>query len=117
MRLLANENVPGIAVEALRADGHDVAWVRTDAPGSADPDVLARAVSEDRVLITFDKDFADLAFHQRLRATPGIILLRLVASSPEGIARFVVGVLKSRDDWAGHFSVIEIDRVRMVPLP
>ena len=33
MRLLANENFPGDAVETLRARGHDVAWVRSDAPG------------------------------------------------------------------------------------
>jgi Domain of unknown function (DUF5615) len=29
MRFLANENFPRSAVEALRADGHDVAWIRT----------------------------------------------------------------------------------------
>ena len=34
MRLLANENFPAEAVDALRSAGHDVAWVRTDAPGS-----------------------------------------------------------------------------------
>jgi predicted nuclease of predicted toxin-antitoxin system len=56
-RLLANENFPGAAVEALRSRGHDVAWVRTDAPGSSDREVLHRAVSEARILITFDKDF------------------------------------------------------------
>ena len=117
MRLLANENVPGIAVDALRGDGHDVAWVRTDSPGSADPEVLARAVADDRILLTFDKDIAELAFHRRLQATPGIILMRFVPSSPEAIARFVVRALQSREDWAGHFSVIEIDCIRMVALP
>jgi hypothetical protein len=36
MRFLANENFPLDAVEALRRSGHDVGWVRTDAPGSTD---------------------------------------------------------------------------------
>jgi hypothetical protein len=45
MHLLANENFPGVAVEDLRARGHDVAWGRTDAPGSDDRTVLARAVA------------------------------------------------------------------------
>ena len=62
MRLLANENFPRIAVEALRARGHDVAWVRTDIPGASDQDVIHRAVAENRVLVTFDKDFGELAF-------------------------------------------------------
>jgi len=34
--ILANENVPGEAVEALRHRGHNVVWIRTDAPGSKD---------------------------------------------------------------------------------
>jgi hypothetical protein len=55
MRILANENFPGDAVMALRARGHDVAWVRTDAPGSDDAEVLARALAEDRTVVTFDK--------------------------------------------------------------
>lgn len=31
MRLLANENFPLDAVEALREAGHDVLWIREDA--------------------------------------------------------------------------------------
>lgn len=49
MRLVANENFPGDAVEALRAQGHEVAWVRDDAPGSLDRDVLDRAQRENRI--------------------------------------------------------------------
>jgi hypothetical protein len=33
MRLLADENFPKPIVEALRADGHDVLWARTDLAG------------------------------------------------------------------------------------
>jgi hypothetical protein len=36
MQLLADENFPGDAVTALRAAGHDVLWIRTDAPGITD---------------------------------------------------------------------------------
>jgi hypothetical protein len=50
MRSLANENFPGDAIAALHLRGHDVAWVRTDAPGSSDWKVLERAQTEDRVL-------------------------------------------------------------------
>jgi predicted nuclease of predicted toxin-antitoxin system len=59
MRFLANENIPGDAVLALQRDGHDVVWIRTAAPGSTDRDVLAWAVHEDRVLLTFDQDLAN----------------------------------------------------------
>jgi predicted nuclease of predicted toxin-antitoxin system len=117
MRFLANENVPGEAVEALREDGHDVAWVRVDAPGSPDGEVLARASAEVRIVLTFDKDFGELAFHARLPVSTGIILVRLRAASPALLARSLVSALRSRSDWTGHLAVIEADRVRMRPLP
>ncbi len=44
MRFLANENWPGDAVSALGSSCHEVAWVRTEAPGSSDESILARAL-------------------------------------------------------------------------
>ena len=32
-------------------------------------------------------------------------------------ARLIKAVLQSRDDWSGHFSVVEEHRLRMQPLP
>lgn len=117
MRLLANENFPLDAVLSLRAAGHDVAWIREDAPGARDPDVLARGQTEKRILLTFDKDFGELAFRARLDANSGIILFRIATPSAQHVARACVHVLASRNDWPGHFSVIEDERIRMTPLP
>jgi predicted nuclease of predicted toxin-antitoxin system len=69
LKLFANENVATDVVVALRADGHDVVWFKEVAPGSVDEDVLALALSENRVLLTFDKDFGGLASTWRLRWT------------------------------------------------
>src|SRR5437879_6376378 len=107
MRLLANENVAIEAIEALRAGGHDVLWMRTDAPGTPDPQVLARAGAKRRVLITFDKDFGELAFRSGLPASCGVVLFRIRQLSGDHIARHVVAALASRDDWAGYFSVAD----------
>lgn len=117
MRLLANENLPGEAVAALRQAGHEVEWVRVDAPGARDEEVLARTESEERILITFDKDFGELAYGAHLRPTKRIILLRISAPSPGAVSNLIVTALSTRQDWAGHFSVIEDDRIRMTPLP
>lgn len=102
---------------SLCARGHDVMWVRTEAPGISDEHVLALAVTEQRLMITFDKDFGELAFKQRLAATSGIVLFRLEPTSPSRIATVAVRVLESRTDWVGHFSVVEETRIRMTPLP
>ena len=117
MRILADENFPGDAVLALRERGHDVVWIRSDAPGSSDVQVIARAQFEDRVLITFDKDFGELTFRSELPASSGVVLFRITVSSPAYIARIAVAALESRSDWAGHFAVVEDDRIRMTPLP
>lgn len=113
LRLLANENIAGDVVEALRRAGCEVAWIRDDAPGSPDAVVLSRAVAEQRIVLTCDKDFGDLAFHANLPANCGIILLRLSSASPAALAAQVVGVLMSRTDWAGNFAVVEVHRIRM----
>jgi len=117
MRILANENFPLEAVKALRAEGHDVAWIRTLSQGSSDSDVLKRAQVENRVLITFDKDFGELAFRARLTAKSGIILFRISMPSSSVVGETVVTAISSREDWAGHFSVVEDQRIRMTPLP
>jgi len=116
MRFLANENFPGSAVTVLRAAGHDVAWVRTAAPGIADPDVLAWASREDRILLTFDKDFGELARGSALPHTCGVVLLRMPMPMARDVGQRVSDLILARDDWAGHFSVIEPGRIRMRPL-
>ena len=117
MQLLANENFPLDAVMALRAAGHDVLWVRTVFPGATDAAVLQRAVQEQRLLLTFDKDFGELAYRAKLPASCGIILFRLMAADSKTLAHWVNLALQSRDDWAGNFAVIESGRIRLRPLP
>ena len=52
-----------------------------------------------------------------MSAPAGVILLRVSAPDPAFLAVLVARTLASRDDWAGQFSVIEGDRVRMTTLP
>jgi hypothetical protein len=50
-------------------------------------------------------------------ASCGVILLRLGGESPQRDNRRAVEAIRSRTDWAGHFSVVTNDRIRMRPLP
>ena len=86
MRLLVNENFPGVAIAALRLRGHDVIWIREDSPGIDDRAVLSRATVEERILITFDKDFGELVFRLGLNAPSGVILFRIPPDSPRFVA-------------------------------
>lgn len=117
MRLCVDENLPGDCVAALRAAGHDVLWIRETMPGAADVAVLAQAMSEGRLLITFDKDFGALVFQHGRQASKGIVLFRISLPSARETTEVVTRSLASRSDWEGHFSVVDERTVRMRPLP
>ncbi|PWB94291.1 DUF5615 family PIN-like protein [Methylosinus sporium] len=113
MRFLADENFPGDAVSALRAAGHDVSSVSERSPGARDVDVLVMAETELRILLTFDKDFGELAWNAGLPASCGIMLFRMPTPPAASIEEALLARIEERSDWAGHFSVIETGRVRM----
>jgi len=114
MRLLADENFPRPTVEALRRDGHDVIWVRTDCPASKDTALLDRAEEEGRLVLTLDRDFWQLALQRRepLRLG-GVILFRVHPAVPETVTPLACRALTARRDWAGHVSVVTPQGVEM----
>jgi predicted nuclease of predicted toxin-antitoxin system len=59
---LADENFPRPALKALRDAGQDVAWIADSHSGATDIEVLKLCMAQRRVLLTFDKDFGELAF-------------------------------------------------------
>lgn len=117
MKFLADENFPRPAIELLRSAGFDVEWITDEQRGAADEEVLTRCGAEGRTLLTFDKDFGEMAFRAGLRAQSGIILFRIAPQSPEEVGQIALSAIQSQRDWAGHFSVVTRDRIRMTPLP
>src|SRR5262245_26793153 len=99
MRFLANENFPADAVTQLKAAGHDIVWVRTAAPGMKDEDVLAWAAREARIVLTFDKDFGELAWRAGLPASSGIVLLRLPMPPVAEVGTTLAARIVERTDW------------------
>ena len=116
MRLLADENMPGTVVEQLRAAGHDVLAAKESMRGAADPEILARAQAESRVLISHDKYFGELAFRSHLPAKCGVILFRLDGDDPDEDVRRMIQAVQSWSDWTGTFAVVEPYRIRLRPL-
>jgi predicted nuclease of predicted toxin-antitoxin system len=117
MRLLVNENVSSTVIQQLRQRGHDVLSVKESMRSEQDNVILARAQTELRIVGTHDKDFGELAFRARLPASSGVILFRLAGVDADTDNRRVLDAIDSRTDWAGHFSVITDDRIRMRSLP
>jgi Domain of unknown function (DUF5615) len=78
--------------------------------------VLAWAAREERILLTLDKDFGELASGSALLRTCGVVLLRTLMPRSGDVGQRLADLITARDDWAGYFSVIEPSRVRMRPL-
>ncbi|MCI0650590.1 MAG: DUF5615 family PIN-like protein [Planctomycetes bacterium] len=117
MKFLANENFPLAVVNMLRDRGEDVVWVGDDMRAATDTQVLARAQQDARIVLTFDKDFGELAFRSELSATCGVVLFRLTGASPDEDNARAIAVFSSGEIVAGRFVVVESDRIRVRPLP
>ena len=117
LRILADENLPGPVIRLLRGKGHDVLSVKETMRGSSDPHILGRAQVERRLVVTFDKDFGELAYRFGLPAWCGVILFRLGGTNPVVDNARIVEVLESRSDWTGHFASVTDTKIRIRPLP
>ncbi|VVB71168.1 Uncharacterised protein [uncultured archaeon] len=116
MRLLVDENFPRHIFEALREDGHDVIWIGGETSGMPDDAVLALAQSDRRTIVTFDSDFGKLIMLDNQPGYCGIILFRIQDLPPSQRCRFIIDTLKSRNDFIGHFTVVQTREIRQRPL-
>jgi predicted nuclease of predicted toxin-antitoxin system len=112
-KLLLDENFPAPAARRLSASGLDVLAIRDACPGWVDEDVLALAVTEQRWIITFDRDYGDLVFKLNLPAPPAIVLLREAHYRPDEPAEWVLSLLAQPDNYVGRFVVFTRDKVRV----
>ncbi len=77
MKFLIDESADARVAPHLRNLGHDVKLVTADyGPSIDDIDILAIAVREERILITFDRDFGELVFSQQ-QPHAGVLYFRL----------------------------------------
>lgn len=109
MRILADENMLDVAVAILRQAGHDVLYVKEERPSTRDPDVLAWATRENRLLITFDKDFGELNQRYNQPAPHGVALFRIPTSVPvDEQAELIAHSVMAQLDWSGYLWAINI---------
>ena len=115
MRLLADENFPKPIIDALRGDGHDVLWARTDCIGWTDFALLNRAESEARIVVTLDKDFWQIAVQRRIPLKQaGVVLFRIHPATPANVNMLVSVFVESNRAWSGHISTITRDGIQML---
>jgi len=114
-KLLADENIPKKTIETLKSKGIDITAIIDTSPGLSDRKVIEVANKDNRIIITFDKDFAGLIFRERLKVK-GLILLRIPPVSPEHLAERIEYVLSRKIPLEKKIIVIDEDKIRVTPL-
>lgn len=112
MKFLVDENVHIAVYHFLKDQGFDVTSASEHFSSFEDKDILAIAYQEERTIITNDKDFGYLAYHQGL-PHKGIILFRLTSERTEVKIERLKTLLQKDVDLAGAFVVITEDRIRI----
>lgn len=97
--------------EKLKQMNFDSVSVIECMKGAEDEEIIKRAVKEDRVIITNDKDFGRLAGFYK---PPGIILLRLKDESIENKVKLVSFVVASYGEAIlGNVMVVSDNKIRV----
>jgi predicted nuclease of predicted toxin-antitoxin system len=106
MKLLANENFPKASVLALRNRGYDVLSIGEENPSIEDHEVVDIAINEERLILTFDRDYGELVFKKGLKPPKGIIYLRIDPFSPEEPAEVISKLIQSQKFSFDHYLTV-----------
>jgi predicted nuclease of predicted toxin-antitoxin system len=117
LRFLADESCDFSVVRALRESGYDVVAVVERAPGAPDERVIELARSEERILLTEDRDFGRLVF-AAAHASSGVVYIRFPAPRRSELPARILDLVQGEGErLARSFSVVGPTRIRIRNLP
>lgn len=116
MKLLIDSCISATVRDALLAAGHDVVWTGDWPQDPGDDEILDHAHRQNRILITLDKDFGELAV---VRGRPHSGIIRLVNWPTQQQASQSLAVLEkfATELEAGGIITAEPGRIRIRPSP
>lgn len=120
MRFLADMGVDIRVVQWLRQNGHDAKHLRDEGLHRIpNGEIFVKAISENRVIVTFDLDFGEIvALSQGERAS--VILLRLHNTRTPHLIKRLTTVLADATEALEQGAVVVVEesrhRIRYLPL-
>lgn len=115
MRFLADMGVALRVVAWLRVEGHDVVHLREENLHTLpDLEIFEKAISENRILLTFDLDFGEVVALSGARS-PGTVIFRLRNTTTPHVIDRLRNVLEqsTKDLEDGAIVVVEETRHRV----
>ena len=115
-KLIVDENIPNSVIKQLRRNECEIFSIREEKKGILDEEIIKLSKEKQRPILTMDKDFGYLTFHQKLHPY-GIILLRIHPQSPDVIYSSILHVLnlikKQNIDYKNKFIVTDGKTLRI----
>ncbi len=108
--------IPAEAASKLRDQGHDVLRASETGQDRADDrQVLQKAISESRILITLDEHFGDWVILP-LSRHPGVIRLRVTPTNSRKILKLLTPFLRlhSADRFKDHLVILSEKRAKWI---
>jgi predicted nuclease of predicted toxin-antitoxin system len=113
MKFIVDECTGSTVAEWLKTQGFEVISVFDDWRGASDVEILQKAVEEDFIVVTNDRDFGELIFRQNL-PHKGVIFLR---PKPNNFKQRIVLLERLfahvQETFAGKFIVIGNEAIRI----
>jgi predicted nuclease of predicted toxin-antitoxin system len=119
MRFLANMGISPMTVAFLRQAGHEAVHLHEEGLDTLpDSQILQKARTESRVLLTSDLDFGDLLAASGA-ALPTVVVFRLRSMVPDNVNRHIAMLLSqhSAELEAGAVVSVAEDHIRVRRLP
>ena len=113
VKFLVDVGVGHLVEQYLANNGYDVVSVRALDPKMPDEEIIEIAYNEDRIIITMDKDFGELAYHSA-KSHSGVILLRLDDADGIEKTKVISNILKDYSlQLKNSFCVYQNDKFRI----
>ncbi|MDI6891210.1 MAG: DUF5615 family PIN-like protein, partial [Thermodesulfovibrionales bacterium] len=116
LRLYLDQMFRVDVAKALRDQGHDV--IRASETGKAradDQQILQRAISENRILITLDEHFGDWVILP-LSRHPGVIRLKVHPTTSENVLKMLIPFLDlhTQEQLKNHLVILSEKRAKWI---
>ena len=120
MKFLSDMGISMSTVRSLRDAGHDAVHLREQGLARLpDAEIVEKAQSEGRVVLTFDLDFGDLLAISR-RNLPSVVIFRLRNQTPSSVTAKPKDVLSQRGRILEEGAIIIVEdarhRIRRLPI-
>ncbi|MGQ9625379.1 MAG: DUF5615 family PIN-like protein [Anaerolineae bacterium] len=119
MKFLADMGISPTTVAFLRSLNHDAVHLHEGRLDRlSDPDILAKAFQEGRIVLTSDLDFGEILAHSKA-ILPSVVIFRLSDMRPASVNKYLELILARFADDLGAGAILSVTdrRARVHRLP